>query len=58
MGKHSDYKLNYFRSDKSLTKEFLLNIIRAKNVYNKFLPDNIKLENLSRDFMFSVSLNI
>ena len=54
IGKHTDYKLKYFRGDGSLTKDFLIKIIKSKIAYNKFLPDGIKYENLSKDFLFSV----
>lgn len=54
IGKHNDYKLNYFRGDGSLTKQFLINIIKSKVEYERYLPDRIKYENLSKDFLFSV----
>ena len=46
--------MEYFRGDGSLTKEFLINIIKSKIVYQKYLPDGIKLENLIKDFLFSL----
>lgn len=55
LGKHSDFKLNYFRADGALTKDFLINIIQSKSEYKRFLPDNINYKNLSKDFLFSVS---
>ena len=55
IGKHSDYKLNYFRGDGSLTKDFLIKIVKSKIDYEKFIPNKIKYENLSKDFLFSVS---
>ena len=55
-GKYADYKLNYFRGDGELIKSFLINIIKSKVDYEKFLPDKIKYENLSKDFLFSVSI--
>ena len=58
IGKHADYKLNYFRGDGALTKSFLINIIKSKVDYEKFLPDKTKYENLSKDFLFSVSIII
>ena len=58
IGKHTDYKLNYFRGDGALTKSFLINIIKSKVDYEKFLPDKTKYENLSKDFLFSVSIII
>jgi len=54
-GKHSDYKLNYFRGDGSLTKGFLIKIVKSKIEYEKYIPNKIKYENLSKDFLFSVS---
>jgi len=54
IGKHSDYKLGYFRGDGSLTKDFLIKIVKSKITYQKYLPDGIKLENLTKDFLFSL----
>ena len=54
IGKHTDYKLGYFRGDGSLTKEFLINIVKSKVAYQNYLPDKIKLENLTKDFLFSL----
>lgn len=50
--------MNYFRGDGTLTKDFLIKIIKSKAVYNKYLPDGIKYENLSKDFLFSVRIYI
>ena len=58
LGKHNDFKLNYFKSDGSLTKDYLIKIIKSKPIYEKYLPDGIKHDNLSKDFLFSVSINI
>lgn len=58
IGGHSDFKLSYFRGDGVLTKNFLIKIVKSKKDYEKFLPDEIKLENLSKDFLFSVIAHV
>ena len=58
IGKHSDFKLNYFRGDGALTKNFLIKIVKSKVDYEKYLPDNIKYENLSKDFLFSLIAHV
>ena len=55
LGKHGDYKMRYFRNEGILTKQFIIGIIRGKPVYHQYLPDNAKLENLTKDFLFSVN---
>lgn len=42
IGKYNDYKLNYFRGDGNLTKQFLINIIKIKVEYERYLPVRIK----------------
>ena len=56
IGRHNDFRLNYFRNGGILTKEFLIKIVKSKVEYAPYLPDNIKLESLSKDFLFSVSI--
>ena len=56
LGHHSDYSLKYFRKDKILTKEFLINIIQNDALYKPYFPDNIKLSNITRDFLLSVRI--
>ena len=46
-GKHKDYQLKYFRGDGALTKKFLINIVKSKVAYEKYLLDGIKYESLS-----------
>ena len=41
-----------------LTKTFLLDIINRNNIYLEYLPDKVKLENISKQFLFTVSINI
>lgn len=48
--------LKYFKGDVALTKQFLIKIVKSKVIYEKFLPDGIKYESLSKDFLFSVSI--
>ena len=45
----------YFRSEGILTKKFLISIIKGKPKYIDYLPDNVKLECLKKDLLFSVS---
>ena len=47
--------LNYHISSEGvLTKHFLKQIVKSKNEYEQFLSDGVKLENLTKDFLFSV----
>ena len=39
-------------------KDYLIKIIKSKPAYERYLPDGIKHDNLSKDFLFSVSINI
>ena len=55
LGHHSDFNLRYYRKDKVLTKAFLIKIIQDKEEYKDYFPDNIKFENITRDFLLSVS---
>lgn len=45
----------YFRNGGVLTKKFVASIIKGKPKYKDYIPDNAKLENLSKSFLFSVS---
>ena len=45
----------YFRGEGLLTKKFVISLIKGKPKYLEYLPDNVRLENLSKDFLFSVS---
>ena len=54
LGKHGDYKLSYFRKEGALTKKFLISLIKGKPKYIEYLPDNAKLENISKEYSFSV----
>ena len=56
LGKHGDYKMPYFRNEGVLTKKFVIGIIKGKPKYLPYLPDNAKLENLTKDFLFSVNI--
>ena len=44
-----------FAMKKILTKSFLIEIIKDKPKYSEYLPDNVKLENISKDYLFSVN---
>ena len=55
LGKHGDYSIRYFRNDSTLTKQFLIRIIKGNPKYTPYLPDNAKLENITKDLLFSVS---
>ena len=56
IGHHTDFHLKYYRKDNLLTKEFLVKIINEEQKYKLYLPDNIELKSLSRDYILSVSL--
>lgn len=36
----------------------MLQIVKSKNEYESYLPDGIKLENLSKDFLFSLIAHV
>ena len=55
IGHHADYDLKYFRKDHILTKDFLINIIQNDQKYRDYIPDNIALKSLTRDYLLSVS---
>ena len=55
IGHHTDFHLKYFRKDNLLTKEFLIKIINDEPNYKLYLPDNIEIKSLSRDYILSVS---
>ena len=38
-----------------MTKSFIISIIKGKPKYLDYLPDKVKLENLSKDYLFSVN---
>ena len=46
----------YFRSEGILTKKYLISLIRGKPKYLEYLPDNVELEGLTKDLLFSVSI--
>ena len=58
LGHHTDYDLKYFRKDHLLTKEFLITIIKNNGDYQEYIPDNLDLKLLSRDYILSVSFYI
>ena len=53
-----DYKLKYYRGNNLLTKKYLVDIIKDKAIYSNYLPDGINLNNLSKSFLFCVSIYI
>ena len=55
---HVDYKLKYYRCNDLLTKKFLINIIKDKPNYARYLPDGINLGNLTKSFIFNLSIII
>lgn len=48
------YKISYFRNEGLLTKKFLISLIKGKPKYIDYLPDNSKIDNISKDFLFCV----
>ena len=56
LGRHGDFKLPYFRNEGILTKSFLISLIKDKNAYSDYLPDKVNLENISKDYLFSVRI--
>ena len=55
IGHYTDFHLKYFRKDNLLTKEFLIKIINDEPNYKLYLPDNIEIKSLSRNYILSVS---
>lgn len=58
IGSNADYDLKYFQKEHTLTKDFLINIIKNDQIYPSYLPDSVNLKSLSRDYLLSVSLFI
>ena len=54
LGKDGDNKLSYFRNEGAHTKKILISLIKGKPKYIEYLPDNAKLENISKEYSFSV----
>lgn len=55
LGNSTDCKLKYYRSENLLAKQFLIQLIQGNVLYLKYLPDSIKLDKLSKSFLFTVS---
>ena len=55
MGRTGGYSFRYYIKEKKFTKEDILNRLLAINGSRKYLPDDIKLTSLSRDFLITVS---
>ena len=53
---HIDYKFKYYKNNSFLTKKFLLNIIKNNVIYSEYLPDGIDLNNISKSFLFCISI--
>ena len=52
---HGGYGFRYYIKEKKFTKEDILNRLLAINNSRKYLPDDIKLSSLSRDFLITVN---
>ena len=58
MGRTGDYSIKYYIKDKKFTKVDIIDKIKKLNGYEAYLPDDIKLTSLSRDYLITVNNNI
>ena len=56
VGFQTGFNLNYFRKGETLNKSYIINKISNNPKFNEYLPDNISLMSLSRDFLLTVRL--
>ena len=56
VGFQTGFNLNYFRKGETLNKAYLINRINNNPKFKDYLPDNVSLMSLSRDFLLAVSL--
>ena len=56
VGFQTGFNLNYFRKGETLNKTYIINKIINNPKFKDYVPDNISLMCLSRDFLLTVSL--
>lgn len=55
VGFQTGFNLNYFRKGETLNKAYIINRINNNPKFKDYLPDNVSLMSLSRDFFLTVS---
>ena len=55
VGFQTGFNLNYFRKGETLNKAYIINRINNNPKFKDYLPDNVSLMSLSRDFLLTVS---
>ena len=55
VGFQTGFNLNYFRKGETLNKAYIINKINNNPKFKDYLPDNVSLMSLSRDFLLTVS---
>ena len=58
LGRTGGYSFKYYIKDKKFTKFDIINRLNSINNSSKYLPDDINLSSLSRDFLITVIHNI
>ena len=56
VGFQTGFNLNYFHKGETLNKCYIINKISNNLKFSEYLPDNISLMSLSRDFLLTVRL--
>ena len=55
LGRVGGYSFKYFIKDKKFTKSDLISRLQSINGFDKYVPDDVKLNSLSRDFLITVN---
>ena len=58
VGFQTGFNLNYFRKGETLNKEYIISKISNNQKFKDYVPDNVTLISLTRDFLLTVSLLI
>ena len=56
VGFQTGFNLNYFHKGETLNKYYIINKISNNPKFSEYLPDNISLISVSRDFLLTVRL--
>ena len=58
VGFQTGFNLNYFRKGETLNKEYIISKIANNQKFKDYVPDNVTLISLTRDFLLTISLLI
>jgi hypothetical protein len=56
IGFQTGFNLNYFRKGETLNKAYIISKIGNNQKFKEYIPDNVSLMSLSRDFLLTVSI--